>query len=1735
MQTLIVYGTPCQEQTPPEIEGLTVQYDSVIELGTPHAKKQQLLLNQHLLLELEYHTGEKRWFSGKDFLEQEGIVQQLAQTQLSPFKLLRVLRIQLNKPESLLVLLARLERKHQPETGLFNCANTQRLQLVSDFVLPKQSQASLLLLHGIASSVTQSFAPLWQQPDQLHRLFAPYGGQVYAYQYRSLSKTLISHALQLVKQLPKKARLHILAQGSGALLAELLCQASEQQIDSIEYKHLTQKGLGKQAQVLEQLCQLCKEKQLHIEKVVQLGAPMRGLALASQNVSDIASLIYNRSPESKQHAQALLFTLHATQQTSIQLAGLQELRPNSPLVRLLNRPNITLKQTQVASIMGVMDDANNPTWLRQYFSQQHDGFVNLASMQGSTQYRKGYYTYTLQDKQSLHYHYLSHTASLERLISALTHIETDNRWQRQVQYKAQAETVRSIQPEETSLPTTQAQGVVIFLGGLFSSHLSLAGTPVWLDMESLSWGDFTSIGIKNSNVHVNGLIKADYQSFFQHLEQSHELIPFAYDWRQSHQKAVEQLAQVLREQLDKQVNSGQSYPIRILTHSSGGLLALGLIQKYPLLWQQLCDDARARLVFVGTPLTGSGSILQLLKGEHRLVKMLDLLEGKQDNNDLITAKFREFKGVVELLPESWLLASMWETGDTNFITRIEQAQAWRQSLFDVNYDPQHMVYIRGEADLTPVQPDQDEGWKASRQGDSVVCWHDIPAELSQWHLPVEHGAMLSVPRYFIALSELLDYGHTAHLQQYARHQLKRDQLVRMRTWQEAEVFPNEQDIRAAALGYFTHTTRSETLPPISIHVAHGNLEHTNRVLMAGHYRGDSILNAEAALDQRLEGRLREVHRLGVYPGELNTSEVFLNPNKQPAGVIIIGLGEVGSLSINGLMQSVTQGLLRYAMTQREALEQQAKTTSKDEMYLPIELSTLLMGTLGSGLSLQESLLAILRATQRANQSLRQLREHGFLRITSIEVVELYEDKAIEAVRILRNLQQHTEFRDDFALNSWMQRLAGGYSRVMYNEPEGWWQRLQITAGEQGLRFLSLTDRARAESVLLATQRNLVDRFVNKAMNEINSNQCDIGKVLFEMLLPRALKEQAPSTDNLVLVLDSDAAAYPWELMHNQRDADATPLAVRIGLMRQLQTTRFRETVINTAQRSALVIGDPAITVFKRLPAAQQEARSVVSTLQQYGFDQVRTAIDASTNDILQALHEQDYRVLHLAGHGVYRHKASDGKLVTGMIIGDDAFLTAVEVQQMRKVPELVFVNCCHLGQVDDDLDDHLIQATQTERHQFAASLAEGLINMGVRAVIVAGWAINDVAAQCFAETCYQALLSGAPLGAAVLRARRNTWKRHSGNNTWGAYQCYGDPEYRLVKDAHDYEKVDNPKNIQFLAEVEVTTRLNNLINAADSGRLGEYDWVSQAINELHAAIPTEWLKRADIQSALGRAYGKLDQYQAAITAYKTALQAEHAHYSVSMLEDLISIQTAYALHLHMHENQAQAAQDLMQEAKQTLQWLEQMGQVINPVAGTLLGATNGQTLQRLEEQGKYWKRLSMMSDGDERRHALNEMEQAYRKAHEFSQEYLRRISPYPLLNKLTCQVVRYLRTEWLFDEQGKQSLLTDLQRAQTKAEQDDRDRPIFCSAIALAESALLHYLLKLEGYTIKQVSQLYQRALKRGAPPRQFRFVAEHLHFVVLNLEGELEQREDQQRLQAVQQCLNSFLSRAKPEQKEPT
>jgi hypothetical protein len=201
---------------------------------------------------------------------------------------------------------------------------------------------------------------------------------------------------------------------------------------------------------------------------------------------------------------------------------------------------------------------------------------------------------------------------------------------------------------------------------------------------------------------------------------------------------------------------------------------------------------------------------------------------------------------------------------------------------------------------------------------------------------------------------------------------------------------------------------------ISVSVVHGDLRQADFPIAVGHYRGDVIVHAEAALDTALGGALRHRFDLGIYPGDIGTSEIILD-GVHPPGAIVVGLGPVGELTPERLRQVFAKALRRYALASLEDGANADKPRSA-------AFSALLIGTDGGAFGgLADSINSVIRSAIDANRSLTHSALADRVWIDKIEFVELYEDIAIRAARVVAELARRACPR------AWPRRKYRGHS------------------------------------------------------------------------------------------------------------------------------------------------------------------------------------------------------------------------------------------------------------------------------------------------------------------------------------------------------------------------------------------------------------------------------------------------------------------------------------------------------------------------------------------------------------------------------------------------------------------------------------------------------------------------------------------------------------------------------------
>lgn len=591
---------------------------------------------------------------------------------------------------------------------------------------------------------------------------------------------------------------------------------------------------------------------------------------------------------------------------------------------------------------------------------------------------------------------------------------------------------------------------------------------------------------------------------------------------------------------------------------------------------------------------------------------------------------------------------------------------------------------------------------------------------------------------------------------------------------------------------------------------HGSLELAGEPVAVGHYHGMPISGAEGFLDKQLGGLLSDRLLLGVYAEEEGTAEFVRAPTgTMPPGALVLGLGPAGEVTTGKVARATTQAVLKRCLA---ALEEGPDPKGGART---VGLSTVLVGTNPlDGMTIAASVAAVVEGVVGAVQLLQSSpRLWAKVRIGHLEIIERYAQRAQAAHRAVKGIADLSA-RDAAGVDLRAgDEVTGGETagglpgqpQDDYNEQS--WLRVDIRSmtatatlpsGYRDIEFTSMARRARADRLVQRTEVMLVNDLIARAVGEPRPD-AQICNTLYELLVPDELKYELFNADNIHLLLDDDTACYPWEALAPRYTGEDKPLALRTGLLRQFaepETRLARFRVRRASGRHVLVIGNPPAGKHGRdLPGATAEAQQVAELFAAkrgeatdhevhalvWGEDGPEStglppADDAqSWVHIVNALYRHEYRIIHVAAHGVFN---SEDPIRSGVVIGpDDHFLTALTISQLPVVPELVFLNCCHSGRVGDLAGD---EEPDRQVNLLAASVARSLMGIGVRAVVASGWAVEDAAAAQFATTFYTCAVDrGYGFGDAV-RTAREAVREASDSLTWAAYQCYGDPEFRLA-------------------------------------------------------------------------------------------------------------------------------------------------------------------------------------------------------------------------------------------------------------------------------------------------------------------------------------------------------------------
>jgi hypothetical protein len=312
----------------------------------------------------------------------------------------------------------------------------------------------------------------------------------------------------------------------------------------------------------------------------------------------------------------------------------------------------------------------------------------------------------------------------------------------------------------------------------------------------------------------------------------------------------------------------------------------------------------------------------------------------------------------------------------------------------------------------------------------------------------------------------------------------------------------------------------------------------------------------------------------------------------------------------------------------------------------------------------------------------------------------------------------------------------------------------------------------------------------------------------KLLLPDDLRQTLYAKAPLVMMLDATTARIHWEMVALTEAVGTSDKAEFLGLSRgftrQLRTTFAPPPEPPPPPRRVLrvlVVADPAEDA--PLVGAQQEGVEVADLFESFNgvYSDQKNTVEvvrmigpqaAKRTNVLRELMLRPYDVLHFAGHCVFDTVEPSS---SGWIFSGGQRLTASELKRIDRVPNFVFSNACESGITPD--------RSEKRSANMAPSFAESFFARGVANFVCTAWPVEDDPAREFALRLYSGLLglSKAPaqvkppksgtqalpyqrgpfesMHEAMREARLLIGANGYGGLTWGAYQHYGNPFFRL--------------------------------------------------------------------------------------------------------------------------------------------------------------------------------------------------------------------------------------------------------------------------------------------------------------------------------------------------------------------
>ena len=292
-------------------------------------------------------------------------------------------------------------------------------------------------MHGTNSSTSGSFAEiigteLWKY------IIKAYDQHILAFQHESLTKSPLQNVLELVKQLPANATLHLITHSRGGIVGDILsryCVNSESNagFSDIEIEFLNKEGRTDDIKNIKAIRNEFKKKNISIQKFIRVACPASGTTLTSKRLDHFFNITFNllglaiggtANPVYTAFKNLIASVVSSRNDVNV-LPGLEAMNPDSPFIKVLNYPGpVTVIDSPLAIISGNGKANLNLKALviiasKLFFDAKNDLVVNTASMYNGAK-RLRLVQYFFDEGIAVdHFHYFKNPKTNSAMMDAL--------------------------------------------------------------------------------------------------------------------------------------------------------------------------------------------------------------------------------------------------------------------------------------------------------------------------------------------------------------------------------------------------------------------------------------------------------------------------------------------------------------------------------------------------------------------------------------------------------------------------------------------------------------------------------------------------------------------------------------------------------------------------------------------------------------------------------------------------------------------------------------------------------------------------------------------------------------------------------------------------------------------------------------------------------------------------------------------------------------------------------------------------------------------------------------------------------------------------------------------------------------------------------------------------------------------------------------------------------------------